>query len=39
VEQACTILRQMYWGPATEEALANLNVTLNVYQVNHVLKS
>lgn len=39
VEQACTILRQMYWGPATEEALANLNVTLNVYQVNQVLKS
>lgn len=39
VDQVCTILRQMYWGPAAEEALANLNVTLNVYQVNQVLKS
>lgn len=39
VEQACTILRHMYWGPATEEALANLNVSLNVYQVNQILKS
>ncbi|XP_057848946.2 pentatricopeptide repeat-containing protein At1g18900 [Cryptomeria japonica] len=38
VEQVSSILRQMYWGPATVEALANLNAKLNVYQVNQVLK-
>eukprot|EP01018_Ginkgo_biloba_P025786 Gb_02945 [translate_table: standard] len=38
VQQVSNILRQMYWGPAAEEALSNLNVKLNVYQVNQVLK-
>lgn len=37
-EQVLNILRQMYWGPATVEALANLNSKLNVYQVNQILK-
>uniref|UniRef100_A0A0D6R6M9 Smr domain-containing protein n=1 Tax=Araucaria cunninghamii TaxID=56994 RepID=A0A0D6R6M9_ARACU len=38
VQQVSSILRQMRWGPAAEKALANLNVKLNVFQVNQVLK-
>lgn len=39
IEQVANILRQMNWGPATEMALANnLNLKLDVYQVNQILK-
>lgn len=38
VERFSYILRQLSWGPATEDALGNLNCSIDVYQANQVLK-
>ncbi|KAF8399396.1 hypothetical protein HHK36_015260 [Tetracentron sinense] len=38
VERASHILRQQKWGPAAEEALGNLNCSLDAYQANQILK-
>ncbi|KAI3766781.1 hypothetical protein L2E82_16853 [Cichorium intybus] len=38
VDNVCQILRQLQWGPRVEEALWNLNASLDVYQANQVLK-
>ncbi|EEF52107.1 pentatricopeptide repeat-containing protein At1g18900 isoform X2 [Ricinus communis] len=38
VENVAHILRQIRWGPAAEEALANLNYSMDPYQANQVLK-
>lgn len=38
VETVSRILRQLKWGPATEEALRKLNCSMDVYQANQVLK-
>ncbi|KAI3785721.1 hypothetical protein L1987_44846 [Smallanthus sonchifolius] len=38
VESVSQILRQLKWGPAAEEALWNLNCSLDAYQANQVLK-
>eukprot|EP01018_Ginkgo_biloba_P003856 Gb_10339 [translate_table: standard] len=38
VEQVASILRQMNWGLAAEMALAKLNIKLDAYQVNQILK-
>nr|KAJ0210289.1 hypothetical protein LSAT_V11C400199080 [Lactuca sativa] len=38
VETVCQILRNSKWGPGIEQALWNLNGSLDVYQANQVLK-
>ncbi|CAI8596364.1 unnamed protein product [Vicia faba] len=38
VEVVKDILQQLRWGPATEEALYNLNFSIDAYQGNQVLK-
>lgn len=38
VERVSHILRQLKWGPATEEALRKLNCSMDAYQANQVLK-
>ncbi|XP_065876841.1 pentatricopeptide repeat-containing protein At1g74750-like [Euphorbia lathyris] len=38
VENVSHILRQMRWGPAAEQALSNLNYSMDAYQANQVLK-
>lgn len=38
VEVVKDILQQLRWGPATEEALYNLNFSIDAYQANQVLK-
>ncbi|XP_071731629.1 pentatricopeptide repeat-containing protein At1g74750-like [Rutidosis leptorrhynchoides] len=38
VESVSQILRHLKWGPAAEEALWNLNCSLDAYQANQVLK-
>ncbi|GFZ12076.1 pentatricopeptide repeat (PPR) superfamily protein [Actinidia rufa] len=38
VETVFHILRQLKWGPATQEALGKLNCSMDAYQGNQVLK-
>ncbi|XP_059640044.1 pentatricopeptide repeat-containing protein At1g74750-like [Cornus florida] len=38
VDRVSQILRQLKWGPATEEALRKLNCSMDAYQANQVLK-
>lgn len=38
VESVSHMLRQLKWGPAAEEALGNINYSINAYQANQVLK-
>ncbi|OVA12023.1 Smr protein/MutS2 C-terminal [Macleaya cordata] len=38
VERVYNILQHVKWGPAAEEALENLNCSLDAYQANQVLK-
>ncbi|XP_057474827.1 LOW QUALITY PROTEIN: pentatricopeptide repeat-containing protein At1g18900-like [Actinidia eriantha] len=38
VETVTHILRQLKWGPATQEALGKLNCSMDAYQGNQVLK-
>ncbi|OMO50729.1 hypothetical protein COLO4_37914 [Corchorus olitorius] len=38
VESVSRILRQLKWGPAAEQALENLNFSMDAYQANQVLK-
>lgn len=38
VENVSHVLRQQRWGPASEEALKNLNSPMDAYQANQVLK-
>ncbi|XWS60625.1 hypothetical protein CRYUN_Cryun07bG0051600 [Craigia yunnanensis] len=38
VESVSQILRQPKWGPAAEQALENLNFSVDAYQANQVLK-
>ncbi|XP_050223559.1 pentatricopeptide repeat-containing protein At1g18900 [Mercurialis annua] len=38
VENVSQILKHNRWGPAAEEALANLSYTMDAYQANQVLK-
>ncbi|XP_059639886.1 pentatricopeptide repeat-containing protein At1g18900-like [Cornus florida] len=38
VEKVTHILRQLKWGPATEEALKKLNCSMDAYQANQILK-
>ncbi|KAJ0049271.1 hypothetical protein Pint_15293 [Pistacia integerrima] len=38
VERVSHMLRQLKWGPAAEEALGNVNYSIDAYQANQVLK-
>ncbi|CAM8913985.1 unnamed protein product [Rhodiola kirilowii] len=38
VEQVSNLIGQLKWGPAAEEAVGNLNCSLDAYQANQVLK-
>uniref|UniRef100_A0A7N0TWN4 Smr domain-containing protein n=1 Tax=Kalanchoe fedtschenkoi TaxID=63787 RepID=A0A7N0TWN4_KALFE len=38
VEHISNLIRQLKWGPAAEEALGKLNVSVDAYQANQVLK-
>lgn len=38
VETVSSLLRQVRWGPAAEQALGNLNLLIDAYQANQVLK-
>ncbi|PSS07867.1 Pentatricopeptide repeat-containing protein [Actinidia chinensis var. chinensis] len=38
VETVSRLLRQLKWGPATEEALKKLNCSVDAYQANQILK-
>ncbi|GAB2223774.1 hypothetical protein Drorol1_Dr00004514 [Drosera rotundifolia] len=38
VESILDVLRRLKWGPATEVSLKNMNLSVNAYQANQVLK-
>lgn len=39
IDHVYHILRQLKWGPASEEALGHLNLKFDAYQANQILKS